>query len=158
MTAPRMMNKEQLADQIAKFIEARDFRSALSACQQLNGGYPDYAYGWYLASYLLKQVRQYPDALRAIERALQLSYADNYQLHKAKCQFEAGDIAGANLTAASLKDKVFTDPALHNELGSLLHMLGDQAGALGHYSKAIALDGRRRGISLQQGGRATLSR
>ncbi len=140
MTAPRT-NKEPLADRISKFIEARDFRSALSACQQLNGEHPDYAYGWYLASYILKQVRRHAEALRTIDRALQLTYADNYQLHKAKCLFEAGDVAGANLTAATLKDKVFTDPALHNELGSLLHMLGDQAGALGHYSKAIALDG-----------------
>lgn len=142
MTALRTLTKEQLAELVSRQIDARDFRSALKACQQLNSKHPDYPYGWYLASYLMKKMHHYGDALCAIDRALQLSYADNYQLHKAKCLFEAGEVPAADVAAATLKNKKFTDPALHDELGLLLHMLGDQIGALNQYSKAIALDGR----------------
>jgi tetratricopeptide (TPR) repeat protein len=140
MTAPGTITKEQLAELISRHIDTRDHRSALIASQRLTHDYPEYAYGWYLASYVLKQARQLGDALRAVDRALELSYADNYLLHKAKCLFEAGEIRAAAGAAATLQDKAFKEAAPHNELGSLLHMLGDQAGALNQYSKAIARD------------------
>ncbi len=140
MTAPTAMNKEQLAELIARHIDSGDYRTALNACQQLTANHPGYAYGWYLSSFLMKKAHRYDDALRAIDHALQLGHSDNYQLHRAKCLFEGGDIPAAIAAATELTHKRFPDPALHNELGSLLHMLGDQAGALRQYSSAIALD------------------
>jgi tetratricopeptide (TPR) repeat protein len=141
MTANPIPSKEQLADRVTGHIDRKDLRQALAACQQLNRHHPDYAYGWYLASFLMNKIRHHADALKAIDRALQLSPLDKYQLHKARCHFEANDVAGAIAAAAAIKDKSFVDPALHNQLGSMLHLLGDHAGALQHFSRAIVLDG-----------------
>lgn len=135
-------NRDQLADLVASCIDGNDIPKALAACQQLNRLYPDYAYGWYLASYLMKKVRRPADALRAIDRALQLSYEEKYQLHKVKCLLEAGDIAGASAAAGVIRDKSFADPLLHGDLGMQLHLLGDHAGALTHYTRATELDDR----------------
>ena len=85
----------QLADSIARCIDVNDVQQGLVLCQQLNRQYPGYAYGWYLASFLMKKARHLRDALLAIDRALQLEPADKYVLHKAKCLFEAGDTTQA---------------------------------------------------------------
>ncbi len=140
MSSPAAQSKEQIGDSIVRCIDAKDLRKALAICQQLNQQHPDYAYGWYLASFLMQKVRHYADAIKAVDRALQLSPLDKYQLHKTRCHFEANDLAGAIAAAAVIKDKSFIDPLLHSQLGSLLHLLGDNAGALTHYTKAIELD------------------
>jgi tetratricopeptide (TPR) repeat protein len=140
MSSPALQSKEQIADAIVRCIDAKDLRKALAICQQLNRQYPEFAYGWYLASFLMQKVRHYSDAIKAINRALQLAYLDKYQLHKTRCHFEANDIAGAMAAAGILKDKSFVDPLLHSQLGSLLHLLGDNVSALVHYTKAIELD------------------
>ncbi len=132
--------QEQLAEQVTRLIDAGDLRQALAACQHLNQGFPDYAYGWYLASYLMKKVRHFADALRAIDRALALSAEDKYLLHRAKCLFEASQVAAATEQAVALHERAFDDAHLHSELGSLFHMLGDHPRALAQYSHAIALD------------------
>jgi len=140
MSSPTPQSKEQIADSIVQCIDAKNLRKALAICQQLNRRHPDYAYGWYLASFLMQKIRHHADAIKAIDRALQLSYLDKYQLHKTRCHFEANDLAGAIAAASVIKDKSFVDPLLHSQLGSLLHLLGDQAHALIHYTKAIELD------------------
>jgi tetratricopeptide (TPR) repeat protein len=140
MSSPAPLSQEQIADTIVRCIDAKDLRKALAVCQQLNREHADYAYGWYLASFLMQKVRHYPDAILAIDRALQLAALDKYRLHKIRCHFEANDLAGAIAAAAVLRDKSFADPLLHSQLGSLLHLLGDNANALVHYSKAIELD------------------
>ena len=140
MTSTALPGRAQLSDQVARLIDAKDPTNALTACQQLNRLYPDDAYGWYLASYLMKQAGRYGDALQTIEQALLLSYADNFQLHKTKCLFAAGDIAGAMAALSIIKGKSFADPVMHHELGSLLHLLHDYDQALLHYSRASELD------------------
>ncbi len=140
MSSPAPKSKEQISDAIVRCIDAKDFRTALAECQQLNRQHADYAYGWYLASFLMQKVRHYPDAITAIDRALRLDPLDKYQLHKIRCHFEANDLAGAIAAASIIKGKSFVDPLLHSQLGSLLHLLGDNAGALTHYSRAIDRD------------------
>lgn len=140
MIATAPPGKEQLADLIIRCIDGNDIRQALAISQRLNHDYPTYPYGWYLASFVLKKVSRYAEALKAIDRALQLSYTDKYQVQKVKCLFEGGDIAAATSAIGIIKDKAFSDPLLHGEVGSVLHMLGDNATALSHFSKAIELD------------------
>jgi tetratricopeptide (TPR) repeat protein len=137
-TAPRL--REQMADRVTGCIEAGDLRQALEACQELNRHHPDYSYGWYLASWVLRRTRRWPDALRTIERALQLDPADRFRLHRARCLLESGDMAGAVAAASELRGRPLADAALHGELGTLLYRVGNHAGALEHYSAAIDLD------------------
>jgi Flp pilus assembly protein TadD len=141
MTAAVRPTQEQLAELVNRHIDAGDVRQGLATCQRLNRDFPAHAYGWYLASFLMKRARNFPDALRAIDRAIELSCSDRYLLHKARCLFESGDITGAIAAAAKLRDKSFTEAQLHNDLASLLHMLGDHDHALQHYSRAVTLDG-----------------
>ena len=139
-TAPRL--REQLADRVAGCIEAGDLRQALEASQELNRQHPDYAYGWYLASWVLRKTQHLVDALRTIERALQLEPSDRFRLHRARCLLESGDMAGATAAAVELRGRPLADAVLHGELGTLLYRVGDHAGAVEHYSAAIELDQR----------------
>ncbi len=140
MTATAPRTREQLADRVTGCIEAGDLRQALEAGQDLNRQHPDYAYGWYLASWLLRKAQRLPDALRTIDRALALEPSDRFRLHRARCLLEAGDMAGAVAAAGELRGRPLADAVLHGELGTLLYRVGDHAGALEHYSAAIDLD------------------
>ena len=131
-------NKEQLADRVGWCIDNNDIQQALAICQRLTLEFPGYAYGWYLASFLLKKQRRYAEALTAIEQALLQGSSDKYQLHKAKCLFEADDIAATVTALDRLKNSSFDDARSHNELASLLHLLQDYPNALHHYARAIA--------------------
>ena len=141
MSAAARPTQEQLAELIHRYLDAGEVRQALANCERLNRDFPEYSYGWYLASFLMKRAGNFPDALRAIDRALALSYSDRYQLHKAKCLFASSDIVGARAAVHTLSSKSFPEAQLHNDLASLIHMLGDHKNALQHYSRAVELDG-----------------
>jgi tetratricopeptide (TPR) repeat protein len=140
MTATAPRTREQMADHVAGCIAAGDLRHGLEAVQDLNRRHPDYGYGWYLASWLLRKTQRLPDALRTIDRALQFESSDRFRLHRARCLLEAGDMAGAVAAARELRGRPLADAVLHGELGTLLHRVGDHPGALEQYSAAIELD------------------
>ena len=140
MPGPSPSGREQVADAIARCIDGGDLARGLALCRDLNTRHPDYAYGWYLASFLMKKARHHADALKAIERALQLSPCDRYRLHRAKCLFESGDIAAARPAAAAIGGRDFDEAVLHGELGTLLHQLGEHTAALDQYDRAIRRD------------------
>jgi tetratricopeptide (TPR) repeat protein len=135
-----MTSATQLADSIVRCIDANDLRQGLALCEQLNRQHPGYAYGWYLASFLMKKARNPRDALRAIERALALEPADKFLLQKAKCLVEIGDAAAAKVAVAALQFPAQGDAWLHSELGSLHLQFGQYERALMHCSRAAELD------------------
>ncbi len=143
MLNPATQSKEQLADAIVRCLDGNDLRQGLEICQKLNRSHPDYAYGWYLASYLMKKARNLRDALRTIDRALALGWSEKYQLHKARCLSDTGDIAATVAAVARLRDATFSEAYLHNDLGTLLHQMNEHEQALADYARAIALEGAR---------------
>lgn len=145
MPGPGPIGKEQVADAILRCIDANDLARGAALSRELGERHPDYAYGWYLASFVARKSRRYAQALGAIERALRLAPCDRYSLHRAKCLFEMGDLAGARTAAAGLGGRDFGDALLHGDFGTLLHQLGDQAGALAQYDRALRLDARHAG-------------
>ncbi len=142
MKRARPQEQERLAQLVTARIDAGDLRGGLAACQALNDGFPDYAYGWYLASVLLRRSRSYPDALRAIDRALALERPGHYLLQRAKCLLESGDLPAARTATVELAGRELGDAVLHDDFGTLLHRLGDHRGALQQYKRAVALDPR----------------
>ena len=132
--------REQLADTIVQLIDRGEIRRGIAVCRQLNDLYPTYGYGWYLASYLLKQSGNYRDALRTVDRALELARNDRFQLHKASCHFAAGELERAGAAIDEIRHKSFADAALHGDVASLLHQLGDHPGSLRHYASAARLE------------------
>jgi tetratricopeptide (TPR) repeat protein len=141
MPTPTAPGREDLADRVVRCIDTGDLRRALELCRELNSARPDYAYGWYLASFLLRRARNLRDALRAIERAIALSPLERYRLHHARCLFDSGNPAATREALEPIRRGEFGEAGLHNELGTLLHQLGEHADALHHYSRAVALDG-----------------
>jgi Flp pilus assembly protein TadD len=135
-------DRTRLAGLVTARIDARDLRGALEACRALNAEFPDYAHGWYLASYLLRKTRNHADALRAVDRALDLEQSGRYLLQRVKCLLESGDLAAARAGAAGLLGRDLGDAMLHDDLGAVLHQLGDQRAARDQYQRAIALDPR----------------
>lgn len=142
MPGPSPTGREQVADAVVRCIDGGDVARGLALCRDLNTRHPDYAYGWYLASFLMKNARHHADALKAIDRALELSSSDRYRLHRAKCLFESGDIAAARVAARGIGGQDFDEATLHGELGTLLHQLGEHTAALDQYDRAIRRDGR----------------
>lgn len=142
MTTPTLGDRRRLADRVADRIEAGDIRVALDTSVELNRLYPDYAYGWYLASFLMRKTGRARDALRAIDQALQLEPSPRYRLLRAQCLLQLGDRSAVATEAAALQEILSGDAALHADVGTLLYETGDHAGALVHYTRAIELDGR----------------
>ena len=142
MKRARPQEQERLADLVTARIDAGDLRGGLAACQTLNDRFPDYAYGWYLASVLMRRSRSYPDALRAIDQALAFERPGHYLLQRVKCLLESGDLPAARVAAGDLTGCDLGDAILHDDFGTLLHRLGDHRGALQQYQRAVALDPR----------------
>lgn len=140
MPGPESTGKEQVADAIARCIDANDLARGVALGRDLNSRHPDYAHGWYLSSFLARKTRRYADAMQAIDRALRLARSDRYSLHRARCLFEMGKIDEARAAAAEMGGRDFGNPLLHGELGTLLHQLGDHAAALTQYDRALRLD------------------
>ncbi|MDP9179983.1 MAG: hypothetical protein M3O61_20130, partial [Gemmatimonadota bacterium] len=65
MPGPVPPGREKAADSIVRCIDAGDLAQGLALCRELNARHPDYAYGWYLASFLMKKARRLTDALKA---------------------------------------------------------------------------------------------
>jgi len=139
MTRAAPQDRERLADFIAARIDALDLRGGLAACQTLNTAYPAYAHGWYLASFLMRKVGNHADALRAIDRAIELEPSDRHRLHRARVLLEGGDPAAARTAIAMLADRRFDDTMLLDDHGDLLYQLGDHRAALAQYSRAVEL-------------------
>ena len=138
-TQAALQERERLANFVAGRIEAGDLRGALAACQRLNRICPDYAWGWYLASFLLRKAGNHAEALKAVGRALALEVTDRYLLERGKCLLEKGDVPEARAAVAALVGRDLADPMLHDDLGGVLHRLGDHRGALDQYSRAATL-------------------
>jgi tetratricopeptide (TPR) repeat protein len=145
MSGPGSTGREQVADAIVRCIDANDLARGAALCRELNARHPDYAYGWYLASFLARKARRYPEALTTVERALRLSPTGRYALHRIKCLLEMGQVAAARQAAAELDGRDLGDSLLHGDFGTLLHQMGDQAGALAQYDRALRFDPRHAG-------------
>jgi tetratricopeptide (TPR) repeat protein len=132
-------NPQTLVDSVVRCIDGNDVAQGLALCQRLNRQFPDHAYGWYLASFLMRKARNLRDALRAVDRALQLDDAGKYRLHKAKCLWDSGDAAGTATIAAGLAAHAKGDARFHSELGALFVQLGRHRDALAQCGVAVAI-------------------
>jgi tetratricopeptide (TPR) repeat protein len=133
-------SREQVADAIVRCIDANDLARGAALCRELTGSHPDYAYGWYLASFVARKLRRHRDALAAIERALALAPTDRYRLQRARCLFDSGDVAATRRACTDLGGRDLEDAQLHGDLGTLLHQLGEHPAALDQYDRAIRRD------------------
>ena len=68
-----MSTATELEGQVIKMIRDGQMREAAEICDQMNQRFPEYESGWFTASKLALLVNEPMIAVRAIDRALQLS-------------------------------------------------------------------------------------
>lgn len=134
------MSSNALAEQVVQAFERGEIQQALNICQTLNQHFERFPYGWYLAGFLLFQVKNFPHALKACDRAIALQKAPKHLLLKAKCLLALGNRLGAKELVIGLRDNEFSAASLHHDLANVLNELEFIDDALVHFDRAIAID------------------
>ncbi len=115
-------------------------REAAELCDTLNQQYPDYEPGWITASQLAMYVREPLIAVRAIDRALQLSPGNPAWLYqRVECLIALGDKEAAVATAQQLVKQRFSSPVMATGLGNLFSKLNMHSEAREQYQSAAEL-------------------
>lgn len=131
----------RLEARVLALIKQGQIKEAVSACQQLNRQFPQFASGWYTSSQLAAKLGNNGMALRAIENAIQLEPDENrWALQKAFCLAEGGQIKAARVCALRLNKEPMSSGYQCASLGLLLSRLDMQESALVHYQRAIELE------------------
>jgi tetratricopeptide (TPR) repeat protein len=135
-----MMSVQEQEAEVKKLIEDGQFREAAVACDALNLQFPEYEPGWYTASRLAMMVKEPVLAVRAIDRALQLSPGKpEWLFQKLACQTAAGAVQNAKETAGQLAGYEFQTVEFASGFAQTLTHLGMPAEAQRHYARAAEL-------------------
>ena len=139
-------NKHDSAE--AKSLEGRvweqlgknNIKQAISACEQLNRKYPDFASGWHTASHLALKLNNPRVALSAVEKALSIDPNNiSWLLQKALCLAQLGRIEAVGLLVDLLPDGDMKTAYHCSTLAMLLTQLGRREQAVRFYEKAAEL-------------------
>jgi len=100
----------------------------------------EYESGWYTASHLAMAIKEPLVAVRAIDRALQLSPGKPAWLfQRIECLGAMGDVAAARESAKQLSGHQFDSPGICAAFAHRLTRLGMFAPAREHYARAVEL-------------------
>jgi len=136
-----MMNAREQETKVRQLIKDSQFRDAAMACDQLNQQFPEYESGWYTASHLAMMVKEPQLAVRAIDRALQLSPGNpRWLLQRVECLGASGDKEAARATAEQLSGHQFDTADVSAGFGLALTRLGNYREAQFQYSRAAELE------------------
>jgi tetratricopeptide (TPR) repeat protein len=126
--------------EVARLVQARDWRAADEACQRLNAQYPSFAAGWMAASRIALARGASAKALDAIDRGLRADPTNAaFLMHRAQCLLALGRRREALDAASAAEDRAPSDPAIWDAIGTLRSYLGDQQRALAAYGRALTL-------------------
>jgi tetratricopeptide (TPR) repeat protein len=125
---------------VLRLMQARDWRAADAACRQLVDRYPKLAEGWSAASRIAMALGAPGDALRAIDRAVDLEAAEpKFLMHRAQCLFALGLRHDASEATDAVERCAGTDAAVWDAIGTLRSYANDQQRALGACDRAVVL-------------------
>lgn len=126
---------------IKTLIQNGQMREAAEACDRLNLEFPEYEHGWYAASHLAMLLREPLLAVRAIDRALQLSPGNpEWLFQRVECLRALGEIDAARETAKLMSGHVFDSAQTCEAVGYTLAQLGLLVDARLHYLHATELE------------------
>jgi len=144
-----MSNTDSNVDSTAKVLEGRvwelfgqkNVKQAITACEQLNRQYPDFASGWHTTSQLALKLDNRPMALAAIEKAVAIE-PDNttWLLQKATCMLKLGQINRVDDLVTQLAEREMVTTYECSTLGMLLTRMDRREEAVRQYEKAITLE------------------
>jgi len=126
-----------LERRVWQLIDDADVQGAISACQELNTQFPDFASGWHSASQIALKLRNPKAALVAIEKALALEPTSTaWAIHRAQCLARLGDMERASEAVEKLSSREIRSPYLLSALAVLYTQLGQREVAMSLYEKA----------------------
>ena len=136
-----MTNAKELEARVRQLTEAGQTREAAEECDRLNQQFPEYESGWYTASHLAMVIKEPLVAVRAIDRALQLSPGKPAWLfQRIECLGAMGDVAAARESAKQLSGHQFDSARISAAFAHTLTRLGMFVSAREHYARAVELE------------------
>lgn len=132
----------------AKSLEGRvweqlgknNIKQAISACEQLNRRYPNFASGWHTASHLAMKLNNPRVALTAVENALSIDPNNtSWLLQKALCLAQLGRIDAVGSLLDQLPESDMKTAYHCSTLAMLLTQLGRREKAVRFYEKAATI-------------------
>ena len=131
---------EQQLETVWGYIDSQNVSQAVSACRNFNQSYSNSADGWFATSFLALQLRDASQALRAIDKAINLAPKEpKWQIHKAQCCLLAGDKKTAQTIITPLIAQDYQDAKVCADLALVLNKLALYSQASKYYEQAIEL-------------------
>lgn len=131
---------QALESRVWEFLDRGDVRQAISACEQLNKQFPDYASGWHTASQLALKLGNASMALGAIRQALaEQPDEPTWLLQEARCLNKLGNTIEVEDRLQRLVDMDWRTAYEFSAMGLLLTDLGRREQAVSYYEKALEL-------------------
>jgi tetratricopeptide (TPR) repeat protein len=136
-----MTKATEMEARVRQLTEAGQTRKAAEECDRLNQQFPEYESGWYTASHLAMVIKEPMVALRAIDRALQLSPGKpEWLFQRIECLGALGDVAAARESAKQLSGHQFDSAGISAAFAHTLSRLGMFESARDHYARSIELE------------------
>lgn len=136
----RSTHASELEAKVWEHLDKNDLQAAISACEQLNREFPNFAAGWYTTSQLAYKLGNTAMALDAIREARRMD-ADpaGWAVQEARCLWKLGQIGKARACVEHLDCRKMATAYECAALGLLLSNMGQRRDALACYKQAAAL-------------------
>ena len=123
------------------FMEQGNVKDSITACEQLNRQFPEFASGWHTTSQMALKLGNPPMALAAIEKALSFEPKSVvWAIQKAQCLARFGDMERLDAEVQQLSSRKMDTAYQYSAVGMLLTQLGKREDAVALYEKAAKLE------------------
>ncbi|MDO6446152.1 sulfotransferase [Colwellia sp. 1_MG-2023] len=131
---------ESRLDQAWTYINERKVSLAQQACQKINQDFPKNADGWYATSFLDFQLKQFPTAIIAIDKAIGLQpHNFQWQYQKVTTLLSMSDKVQAIKLAENLKNLRLTNSKQCSDFAVMFTHLMDYQQANFYYQQALTI-------------------
>jgi tetratricopeptide (TPR) repeat protein len=134
-------NPQEFEAHIRELIRDGKLHDAAVACDQMNQQFPEFEIGWYTSSHLAMKLNQPQLAVRAIDRAIQLSPGKpEWLFQRVEILAAMGDLTAARETAEQLSDHSFQSASVAASFARSLSYLGMHEASRRHCRRAVELE------------------
>lgn len=131
---------KQLEAKVWEHLENNEVQAAISACEQLNREFPNFAAGWYTTSQMAFKLGNTAMALDAIREARRMDPEPaGWAVQEARCLWKLGQLEEARACIENLSCRAMATAYECAALGLLLANMGQRREALTCYKQAAAL-------------------
>jgi tetratricopeptide (TPR) repeat protein len=123
------------------FMEQGNTRDSITACEQLNRQFPEFASGWHTTSQMALQLGNPPMALAAVEKALSFEPRSiAWSIQKAQCLARLGHLERLDTEVQQLSSRKMETAYQYSAVAMLMTQLGKREDAVALYEKAARME------------------